>query len=709
MKNQYCNKTVLLALGAVLAVLAGCNLNSSDEGKTEVSAYEDLPNCSSRESASGVSPVGEKVLVEEEGMSYQCTDDGWVVVSVANFEDLPKCPAKRGKTLGMKVYVEADSMRYLCVNTGWIELDESSDGSMPTPQVENDLVLGSAKVIGPFEMGTQVKLREITSSKDAAFATTDSATVGSVSNRKGDFMVPRVTSYSDYALISVKGLYMDVVSGEVSEDSLELEAVVDLSSGETPAVDVASHVLAGRVRTLVNGGASVYAAMKQAKRELYTAFGFTSGSDEEEVKLAVALLLRANLDEGEFAEAVANFAEGFAETGSWGDEEFHTMLADFAFNIENLKIKDEETGEILLKQSDYRKNLEKFGNEAAPAFEGYFTKFWVDAYGLGGCAGARQDAVVQNRNELSDSASAFFTCDNLAWRVSTDFERDTVNLGNAPDGELVAGNVDADKMYVFDTTGFGSGTPTRWKEPDSIVLVIGKACTAEENMAFTVVSTEDDDGNDNYYSCVNRNWGASSEAAFRIGYECNASARNVVEKYKDAEKTDTYARCRENKIDLGDGTEMLSYTWMPTNELNYNLREEECAVNEVFASGKKYYVCTDAENIDFREASEDEVELGVCNEALVDSISSYKKDGSTVYRVCGENAYIPGRWEWSATDETTFKIGKVCSAETIGESGTIDSDSYTCGCSVYDPVVMDMVMKTTLEDCGVYPLAWQKN
>ncbi len=707
MKTLYSKKSALLAFGAGLAVLAGCNLNSSDEGKTEVSTYEDLPNCSSRESASGISPVGEKVLVEEEGMSYQCTDDGWVVVSVANFEDLPKCPAKRGKTLGMKVYVEADSMYYLCVNTGWIESDESSDGSMPTPQVENDLVLGSAKVIGPFEMGTQVKLREITSSKEAAFATTDSATVGSVSNRKGDFMVPRVTAYSDFALISVKGLYMDVVSGEVSEDSLELEAVVDLSSGETPAVDVVSHVLAGRVRALVNGGASVYAAMKQAKRELFTAFGFNSDSDEEEVKLAVALLLRANLDEGEFAEAVANFAEGFAETGSWGDEEFHTALADFAFNIENLKIKDEETGEILLKESDYRKNLEKFGNEAAPAFEGHFTKFWVDAYGLGGCAGARQDAVVQNRNELSDSASAFFTCDNQAWRVSTDFERDTVNLGNANDGVLSAGNVDSEKMYVYDTTGFGTGTTIRWKEPDSIVLVIGKACTDYEDVVNTVEKTEDEDENDTYYGCQNRAWTPTSLTTYEIGYMCNASAKNVVEKYKH-EKNDSYARCQENKMIVGSG-EMVSYVWIPTDEANYDLRDEKCVVYDVFKSGSKYYYCEDSVKVNFKEATEDDQELGVCRKAIVDSIGTYKSEGTSVYRSCGENAYVAGKYEWSVTDKVTYDIGKVCNAKTIGTTGNAGGDSYTCGCSMYDSGAMGMVVKTTLDDCGAYPLAWQKN
>ena len=61
------------------------------------------------------------------------------------------------------------------------------------------------------------------------------------------------------------------------------------------------------------------------------------------------------------------------------------------------------------------------------------------------------------------------------------------------------------------------------------------------------------------------------------------------------------------------------------------------------------------------------------------------------------------------TDKVTYDIGKVCNAKTIGTTGNADGDSYTCGCSVYDSGSMGMVVKTTLDDCGVYPLAWQKN
>ena len=698
----------ICSLGLVAISLIGCDISSSDDKKSEVSTYEKLPSCSTDGSTSGVPLVGEKVYVSEEDMTYLCSDSGWVVSSVNTFDALPLCPGSRGRNLGLKVYVETDSVYYSCGTAGWLESEENSNGDK-APELENGLVSGSATAIGPFLAGSEILLQEADlDTRTKKLSIQEKAAKGSVTSANGDFVVANVNSYSEYGIVTVKGLFKDALTGETSEDTLELKGFVRVNSGDVQ-VNVESHILYGRVAALVNKGYKVEYAIAQAKKELYNAFGFGSSPDESAAALAVAILLRSNLDGSDFVDAVNTLADDFAEDGSWDNDENRAALADFAFNIENLKLKDEETGEILLKESDYRKHLEAFGLESVAGFEEYLTKFWVASYGLGGCKSARQNAVVQNRNESSDSAQAYFTCDASSWRVATDIERDTVGLGNAPDGELVAGNVNADKMYVFDTTGFGSGTTTRWKEPDSIVLVIGKSCTAEEDMAFTVVSTEDADGNDNYYSCVNRNWGVASEAAFRIGYECNASAKNVVEKYKNAEKTDTYARCHESKIDLGDGTEMLSYSWMPTNELNYDLREAECAVNEVFASGKKYYVCTDAENIDFREASEDEVELGVCNEALMDSISTYKKDGSPVYRVCGENAYIPGRWEWSATDETTFKIGKVCSAAAIGQSGNIDSDSYTCGCSVYDATLMDYKLVTDADECGYNPLAWQKN
>ena len=662
-----------------MALLASCNLNSSDSGKNEVSNFEDLPNCSELGSTSGTSPLGEKVRVEEEEVSYVCTDSGWVVVSVAEYKLLPACPAKRDANLGLKVFVDEDSLQYICVKTGWIEYDSTAaDGSDPSPTADSSLVSGSARAIGPFGVGAVVQLREVVSNKDSAFVLSDSVFKGIVTGKTGEFMIPKVTTYANWGVVTVKGLYKDALKGVVSEDSLELEALVELGYDIQVQVDVYSHLVAARVKALVNSGSKFSYAITQAEKELAQTFGFDPNAGEEAVRQTIALLLRADLDESGFADAIETLATDFAEDGTWDDDDARTALADFAFNIQNLKLKDEETGEVLLKESDYRKNLEKFGIKDIAAFEGLFTDFWVASYGLGGCGYARQNAVVMNANESSDSAKAYFMCDNESWRVATDFERDTVNLGNAEDGVLREGNVNKKKLYVYDTTGFGIGETTRWKEPDSVLLVIGHACTDFEDVINTVVSTKDKNGNKNYYGCKDRSWTSVEESVYEIGYMCNKTAKNVVEKYKH-DKNDAYARCRESKQESDDGTVMYSYFWEGTTEVDYDHRDEDCTPYEVKGTKTKYY-CTDADNIRFVEADDDEAELGVCYEAVEGTFGAYKdKNDNDVYRLCGAG-YVEGTWMWQPIDEHTYKLESVCDMDHVDVVATYkgkdDKDVY---------------------------------
>ena len=203
-------KLIRLALGLPF-LFAACNLNSSDEGKKEVTNFEDLPNCSSAGTTSGTSLLGESVYVEEEEVTYLCTERGWVVSRVAEFDALPTCPTRRGTNIGLKVYVDADSLTYLCVNTGWIKYDSTAEETeIPVPEVENVLLQGVANAIGPFVVGSAVSLREVSlDTKTDTLVLADSVQQGSVATKSGEFSIPRVTTYTRYALVSVKGLFRD--------------------------------------------------------------------------------------------------------------------------------------------------------------------------------------------------------------------------------------------------------------------------------------------------------------------------------------------------------------------------------------------------------------------------------------------------------------------------------------------------------------------
>lgn len=713
MKNT--SKLALSAVCAMAGFMTSCNLNSSDEGKKEVSSYTEMPPCGGDLGTSGSDIEGAKLYVKDEEALYACTDSGWVVENVSTFDMLPLCTDKgRKPTLGTSIYVNADSASYRCLKTGWRLIDDSEENAEePTPMLENELLEGTLSVLGPFVGGSSVTLADIyRDAKNDSLVISDSTFAGEVVLKLGKFEIPHVVSYSDYMVLKVKGAFMDPLTGEASSDPLELEALVNIHD-EDITVGITDFIMYKRIMNLIKGGYQIVDAITRAKKELFDVFGFTNVSDTDSAaaELAIGLLLRSNLDEADFVDLVQSFAENFAEDGLYGGEDKMTELGDFAFNIENMKLKDEESGEVLLKESDYRKNLEAFGLTEAPAFEEYFTKFWVASYGLGGCGASRTNAVVKNANENSDSASAYFTCDNSAWRVATDFERDTVSLGNVADGTLMKGNVDSEKTYVFDTTGMGSGTPKRWVEPDSVVLVIGSACTDDEKVKFTVKQTKDEDDNDVYYACVDRNWVPATETAFRIGRECSKADKNVVEKYENSDKKNEYARCHETEIPVDEGDPMFSYSWIPTDEVNYKYREKECALNDVFKDGNKSYVCDDDENINYREVtSDDEIELGICSESVKGSFGTYKVDKADKYRVCQQDPYT-NKWNWEATDQVSYDSKKLCSAETIGATATSDDVNYICGCMVWDYDETPAVEKlaTDVDKCSIYPIKWQKD
>ena len=53
----------------------------------------------------------------------------------------------------------------------------------------------------------------------------------------------------------------------------------------------------------------------------------------------------------------------------------------------------------------------------------------------------------------------------------------------------------------------------------------------------------------------------------------------------------------------------------------------------------------------------------------------------------------------------------VCSAKNIGDTGKIDDDNYTCGCSIFDMTLLTNRISTNAEECtaSFMPITWQKN
>ncbi len=678
-------KKILLGISA--AFLAACSVTDTDEGKSEVLRFEDLPVCSADKGVSGV--------------SY----------------------------LGTKLYVEDDDEYYLCTKDGWILSDSSSvDGSVGSDYViDSATVTGSATLGGAFEFNTPVLLKELKyDSKKKALVLTGSTFSDEISSAKGDFVISNVSLSSPYAMLEVTGLYFDMKTGSLSEDSLTLRAIVDLKSNDSVSVNLLSHLEVARVEKLVSLGYAVSAAKIQAEKEILTALGFSGAEDSvHAAMLAAAILFRNTEDEGSFVEAVDAFIASFAENGTWDDGEAKTSYADFAYNLENLNYRDEETHTVNLRTADYRRNLEAFGVTEVPAFETYLTKFWNFGYGLGDCGANRAGVVLLNQNEDSDSASAYFTCETNLWRPATEFERDTVNLGDAVDGELLGGNVRDSILYAFDSSGTGKGTPTRWKEADSIVLVIGKSCTdfedgdASKAARGTFLTTEDEDDSTNYYACKDRRWMQIDKYTYAIKYLCEEEVENALETVT-LDKVDSYWRCAGTKSETGS-----VWNWKSISEAEYNTFGEECSpssftkksgtnyvcyekakdnadgedkwreaveleetlkepctrynANEVVKDGSNYYRCTDPYSVGYAWNAADSADYAtrdsVCDAA---AMTTFTTIGKTAY-VCTDSVNV----KWRVATEAEILLNQVCSASNVGSSSSDGSDSYVCGCPDY--------------------------
>ena len=609
MKKQQC---VLALTGFIAIAFIACNLNSTDSGKTEAQTFEKLPVCSVESSASGISYLNQKLFVEEENLYYLCTEEGWIV-------------------------------------------SDSSSSAYPSENViENLTVTGVAKAVGYFEVKTPIVLHEaLLDSNKKELLISGLKFVDEISSNDGDFIIPKVSLHSSYAVLSAKGLFFDIFTGKISDDSLEFKSLVNLSQSSSITVNFITHLEYKRALVLLKNGYSLDAAIAQAETELLNAFGFV-GKSIDEVSIALSVLFRRNLDEDEFISGVDDFIKDFSEDGTWDDADSKTTIADFAFNLQNLKIKDEETGNVILKEDDYRKHLESFGKEDIPVFELLLTKYWNANYGLYNCGKASEGVVLKNANESSNSAKAYFTCDASAWRPSTTFERDTCSLGDAIDGELKEGNFDSSVIYAYDTTGLGVNSPLRWVKADSIAVLLQESCTdSEDETKGKIVKTEDKDGNDNFWACSNRTWTLTTKTAYDIGYICSEENKNVVEILVDGDKK-SYYRCSNSS---------LTWSWTIATEADYATRDEQCVLDELIVVSKTSYVCADSSSMSFRDATDTEKDLNTpCNQ---------------------------------------YQIGKSVTGEA--------SDSYVCGCSVYDAESLEMVTKTTLDECEYLPLSWIKD
>ena len=305
--------------------------------------------------------------------------------------------------------------------------------------IENKTVSGVSQK-GPFVNGSSVKLYEM---DGETLAPTGKSFPGKIASDDGRFTVPSISLASQYALLEANGYFRNEITGGKSNGTITLNALTDLSDREKVNINLLTHLEYERALYLVGTGVKVSEAKKQAESEILDAFEikgefensedldiFSSG-DGNAALLAFSVLMLGNLTEADLTERLTNFATDVEQDGKWDDEKTKAIIADWA---SGMSLADGLAG--------IRNNIAgwNFSNDV-PAFEKYVNNFWWQNYGLGTCDSKREGEILQASNLLSANNGVHFICNNAAWRVATDLEKDIYKLGSCKDNETKNGNV----------------------------------------------------------------------------------------------------------------------------------------------------------------------------------------------------------------------------------------------------------------------------
>lgn len=638
--------------------LSGNGSSSSvRESYIEVQSKDKLVACDS-------SAIGLRALVLADSSYFTCKANGWTKDEiypgydiVPTKEDLPQCHAGNAK---QRVLVKKDSVFFKCDSVKWVP--ETADGYI----VKNASILGAAQK-GPFKFDSPLTLREVLLHDDA-LTYTGREYIDEISSNKGDFVIPKVNLVYPYAVLEVRGLWRNEVTGEWSKDSMTLRALTDLTSRTEVNINLLTHLEYDRAVQLVNKGYSVFAAKKQAEYEIMTAFGFaTTVEYSEDLKtfvpsistnhdvnatlMAISLLFIGDRSEAEIQNAINSFKSDLAEDGEWDNGQMKADMADWAEAFDGGSV---------------RANVKSWNILDIPDYENYLTIYWNNAYELGGCSATRSGVIAQNKNSKSKNYNVHYICKVTSWQKATDFEKDTYEWADGEEGEVKKGNV-TETYYVFE-----NGSWTVAKNETALGL-----CTEARNGEIGKIDTT-------YFICDSKNWrkatvleydtyqfGAGNDGEVRTG-KVNEDKYYVYEngawRASASEIENNLGACvtsRLNEVGKSGNTYYTCKTsgWTKSTALEYDTYGWEAGTEGEVKAGsvnaKNYYVYEEGS---WRaSASEIENNLGACVTSREGVVG---KSGSTYY-ICKAKSWVAATaleydtYGWAAGTEGEIKAGSV--------------------------------------------------
>ena len=203
--------------------------------------------------------------------------------------------------------------------------DEIDEEFIQTPHI----IKGKVEK-GPLVRGSQIDMRTL----DKSMVPTGNSYTTTIDNNTGDFNYGSLKVNSPYAKLTADGYFFNEVNGGLSNSTIRLDAIVDLSDNTTVNVNVLTHLKSQRINYLVtNEHKSFKDANNQAQRELLTQFGLqeyaskdasqysiTSGDDAAGVLIAVSSLVLSDRSEAEVVEFLSLLTNEFSTTGTFSDK-----------------------------------------------------------------------------------------------------------------------------------------------------------------------------------------------------------------------------------------------------------------------------------------------------------------------------------------------------------------------------------------------------
>ena len=348
-------------------------------------------------------PCHTEELSDKRGVKVVCNGDS---VGMIRYSDYG-AKGDKGETGAScsLVRMDADSVRVACAGDSAVfTLKSLPDIVAADPEkipVSLDVLIGFAQK-GRFLKGSSVELFEL---KDGhTFEKTGKSFQGEVINDDGRYKIADVNLSSQYAIIKVKGYYLDEITGNTSKTPIELSALVNLLGQESPNINVLTHLEFERVKYLVTKeGKTFEQAKKRAQKEVLEWFYIDGDEFENSENLdvfgntdadAALLAMSSLLQEGFYMDSLDAFLKEFSgkfETeGKWEGPRVDTLkttIADWAMR-QNFR--------------EIRKNPKNKGAyKSVGNFEKYVEKFIAKQYKLNVCDASNEGETQVVDNDMS--------------------------------------------------------------------------------------------------------------------------------------------------------------------------------------------------------------------------------------------------------------------------------------------------------------------